>query len=619
MCGLTGYASRSVPGDRGRLAASARTLFHRGPDDAGQWWSPDGRIGLGHQRLSILDTSDLGHQPMLLAERGLAVAFNGEIYNFAELRRELQGRGHSFRSECDTEVLLAAYAEWGTDCLPKLDGMFAFALYDSVQQRIFAARDRAGEKPFFYRLAGETLHFASELKALLAWPDMPRRIDPTSLDCYLTLGYVPGARCILAGYHKLPPAHALSFDVDRATLRTWRYWQPPDFDTVSRVDDGTLLDELEILLEDAVGRQLRADVPVGVLLSGGVDSSLVTAMAVRHSSDVHTFSIGFPGHGETDETAHARLIARHFGTNHTELMAEPATADLIPTLSRQFDEPVADSSMIPTYLVSRLVRERCTVALGGDGGDELFAGYLRYNRLLSMQRRLHSAHRYGGKAASRAAAAVMPIGMRGRNYLSALESDLNRELPVITTFFDARTRRRLMNSDARWPTPAEGVARQRTPRQTDLLQRATRFDFDNYLPEDILVKVDRASMLNSLEVRAPFLDRQLMEFAFGRVPSRLKATTTEKKILLKQLTERLLPANFDRQRKQGFTIPIADWLKGGPFRELFHDVLAAPDCTFDRKTVDRLIRGQQRGLVNGERLFALTHFELWRQAYRTHL
>lgn len=619
MCGLVGIVSISPLENRAWLTAGRDALIHRGPDDAGVWWADDGRVGLAHRRLSILDLSPAGHQPMRDEQRGLAIVFNGEIYNFRELRAELEQRGYDFRSSTDTEVLLAAYDAWGTDCLSHLTGMFAFALHDARRQTVFLARDRAGEKPLFYHLAKGTLHFASELKALMADSDLPRRIDPASLDCYLAMGYVPGERCILQGYNKLPPAHALEFDLQRGTAKIWRYWQLPDLTqdaATGRVDELGLLDELEALLEDSVRHQLVADVPVGVLLSGGVDSSLITAMAVRASSQVKTFTIGFPGHGALDETEHARLIARHFGTEHTELVAQPTTADLIPRLARQFDEPIVDSSMIPTFLVSQLVRQHCTVALGGDGGDELFGGYGHYSRLLWMQGRLGKIPRPLRAAAAAAAERLLPVGLKGRNWLQGLEVDLQRGLPLIANYFDAITRGRLMaQQHSGWGLAAESIRRERIPAHPDLLQRATRMDFANYLAEDILVKVDRASMSNSLEVRAPLLDHRLIEFAFGKVPVYLKATPQDKKILLKRLTARVLPIHFDRQRKQGFSIPLAEWLKNGPFHDLFHEVLLDTGCLFDRRTVRGLLMGQKRGRSNGERLFALVMFELWRREY----
>lgn len=616
MCGILGASGTAPQLNRDWLSIGRDKMTHRGPDAAGEWWSPDGRVGLAHRRLSIVDLSPLGNQPMHLQERGLSVVFNGEIYNHNFLRDELSGLGFAFRSQSDTEVLLAAYAAWGPECLSRFNGMFAFALFDAPQHKLFLARDRAGEKPLFYRLENGNLQFASELKALLANPANPRQTDVEALDCLLAMGYVPGARCILQGYKKLPPAHALCFDLRSGQAEVWRYWQLPEFtEDKSPVSESVLLDELETLLEDAVRGQMVADVPVGVLLSGGVDSSLVTAMAVRASSQVQTFTIGFPGHGKLDETEHARLIVRHFGTRHTELMAEEATADLIPLLARQFDEPMIDSSMIPTFLVSQLVRQHCTVALGGDGGDELFGGYGHYGRLLQMKKNLGAIPLSFRRGIALSAEKFLPVGFKGRNWAQGLGSDLNHSLPLIASCFDATTRRRLLAAQSNWSLVAESVRENLVPVNTDILQRATRMDFVNYLAEDILVKVDRASMLSSLEMRAPFLDHRLIDFAFGKVPSRLKATATEKKILLKRLTARLLPPEFDQHRKQGFSIPLGDWLKVGKFRDFFNDVLRDPKCSFDTSTVEDLIRGQDKGRGNGERLFALVMFELWRQEY----
>lgn len=616
MCGIVGAGATVPISERSWLAVGRDAMRHRGPDDAGEWWSPDGRVGLAHRRLAIIDLSPAGHQPMHFTEGGLSIVFNGEIYNFADLRDDLIAKGYRFQSHSDTEVILAAYYEWGADCLGHFNGMFAFAIYDASRQSILLARDRAGEKPLFYRIGDGTLYFASELKALLANSALPRKIDREALDCYLAMGFVPGDRCMLEGYKKLPAAHALLFDLQTGASKVWRYWQLPDWNAPAQpLDDDALLNELEALLEDAVRRQMVADVPVGVLLSGGVDSSLITAMAVRASSKVQTFTIGFPGFAKLDETEHARLIARHFGTQHTELMAEDATADLLQRLARQYDEPIIDSSMIPTLLVSQLVRQHCTVALGGDGGDELFGGYGHYSRLQWMQQKLGVIPRPLRNGAAIAAEKLLPVGVKGRNWLQGLGGDLANDLPLIASYFDATTRGRLMAKQQGWALIAELVRKERVPTSSDLVQRATRMDFANYLAEDILVKVDRASMLSSLELRAPFLDFRLIDFAFGKVPSRLKAKPHDKKILLKRLTTRLLPPEFDRQRKQGFSIPLGAWLKAGPFRTLFNEVLRDPQCCFDPRTVDGLLRGQDRGYSNGERLFALVLFELWRREY----
>lgn len=619
MCAIVGVASNAPQTERAWLASARDSMSHRGPDDAGLWWSGDGRVGLAHRRLAIVDLSPLGHQPMHLQAQGLSIVFNGEIYNFGDLRKELQERGHQFKSHSDTEVLLFAYLEWGTECLARLNGMFAFALLDQRRGQMFLARDRAGEKPIFIRKEGKTLYFASELKALLSNPSLPRKIDSNALDCYLGFGFVPGDRCILEGYRKLPAAHAMTFDLTDGHENVWRYWHLPSAPVESETFDAdAAVEELGALLEDAVSRQLMADVPVGVLLSGGLDSSLITAFAARRSSQLRTFTVGFPGHARLDETEHARTIARHFGTQHTELEAAPTTADMLPELAKQFDEPIVDSSMFPTWLVSKLVREHCTVALGGDGGDELFGGYTHYARMLWMRERLAPLPYALRGTIAKISGAVMPVGMKGRNYLQGLGVDFDKRVPRIATYFDAGTRRRLLGGAAPHAPLAEAIFDARTPAEPDLLQRATRMDFNDYLAEDILVKVDRASMLNSLEVRAPLLDHRVIEFAFGKVPSALKATPFDKKILLKRLAAKFLPPEFDRNRKQGFSIPLADWLRHGRFRDLFWETLSASDCIFDHTTVRSLWRGQDRGRSNQERIFALVQFEIWRKTYGAH-
>jgi asparagine synthase (glutamine-hydrolysing) len=619
MCGIIGIAARTEALRRQWLGAGCDALRHRGPDGAGEWWSDDGRVGLAHRRLAIIDLSEAGHQPMHDSTGELCIVFNGEIYNFTDLREQLAAAGHAFRSRTDTEVILAAYRQWGADCVQRFNGMFAFALYDKRQRSLLMARDRAGEKPLFYALADGTLRFASELKGLMADPDFPRRIDAEALDCYLAMGFIPGGRCILQGVSKLPPAHALLFNADSGAMKVWRYWDLPPPADVAADDprlEADLIAELEVLLDDAVRRQLVADVPVGVLLSGGVDSSLITAMAVRSAPAVKTFTVCFPGHGSFDETEHARLIARHFATEHLELQAAETTPDLLPMLARQFDEPIVDSSMLPTYLVSRLVREHCTVALGGDGGDELFGGYGHYDRLLWMKGNLGRVPREVRAPIARAAEAILPIGFKGRNWLQGLAEDLDTGLPLIGSYFDAAARRRLLANGRPASAVAEEIRHERIPRTDDLLERATRMDFENYLAEDILVKVDRASMLNSLEVRAPLLDYRVIEFAFGKVPSELKATVSGRKLLLKKLAARLLPPRFDTRRKQGFSIPLASWLREPSWQGFFRDVLLAPDAFFSAKLAADLLDGHLKGRSNSERLFALVIFELWRREYR---
>lgn len=618
MCGIVGIAACEPVKERGWLRASREALAHRGPDDAGEWWAADGRVGLGHRRLAILDLTPAGHQPMLDETETLCLVFNGEIYNFLDLRKELEGKGYAFRSRTDTEVVLAAYRAWGPRCVERFNGIFAFALYDSESQRLFLARDRAGEKPLFYTHSNGEFRFASELKALFADLSFPRVLDLESLGCYLAFGFVPGERCLLRGVRKLPPAYSLLYELKTDEIYLQRYWDLPPLPEVNHVEVEALVNELEWLLEDAVRQQLVADVPVGILLSGGVDSSIVTALAARACPRVKTFTVRFPGYHRHDETEHARLVADHFGTDHLELDATEVSPDLLVALARQYDEPIVDSSMVPTSLVCELVRRQCTVALGGDGGDELFGGYNHYNRLLRIKQAVGWLPLAVRAWAAHMAGVMLPAGFRGRNYLQAAGQDLRRQVPLVASYFDRHARMRLLPSRLYEATcQAERIWEHNVWPTGDLLERATRTDFRLYLAEDILVKVDRASMLHSLEIRAPFLDYRVIEFAFGKVPSCLKATSAARKILTKRLAARLLPREFDLERKQGFSIPLDTWLQNGAWRQTFEEVLLSnQDGIFDHRFVNSLLDGQTKGRSNGERLFALVLFELWRREYK---
>jgi len=598
-------------------------MYHRGPDDAGIWQSPDGRVGLAHRRLAIVDLSPSGHQPMMDGSQQFCLIFNGEIYNYLELKQELADKGHHFQSTSDTEVILEAYRAWGTDCLAHFNGMFAFGLYDLTQHKLFLARDRAGEKPLFYYHSGETTIFASELKALLADPAFPRRLNLEALEYYLAYGYVPGDKCILQGVHKLPPAHALTYDLASGSRKIWRYWQLPEPAPQSNATAEELVEELETLLLDSVRLRLHADVSVGILLSGGIDSSLVTALAARVAErPVQTFTISFPGHGFYDEGPYARMVARHFATRHVELAAEPASVELLPELARQYDEPLADSAILPTYLVSRLIRPQATVALGGDGGDELFGGYDHYSLLQWEERLRHflpsPLRRWTGAGAAR----LLPPGWQGRNHLIGFSGDLAHSIAHVNIYFDAFTRRRLLlpRGGKNRPAMAPETYKSRlcSPGLSPL-QQATRVDFQTTMADGYLVKVDRASMLTSLEVRAPWLDHRIIELAFSRVPDHLRATASRRKVLPRLLAQRLLPAELDLSRKQGFRLPLDTWFQGewGRFTEKILSE-ANPDL-FDQQTIRRLIAGQHRGYPNTNRLFALTMFELWRREYRVTL
>jgi asparagine synthase (glutamine-hydrolysing) len=623
VCGIIGIASKESIKETDWITIGRDAMSHRGPDDAGVWFSTDKKVILGHRRLSIIDLTADGHQPMVCRNRSLTIVFNGEIYNYRELREQLKSKGFSFLSNTDTEVILHAYKEWGTACVKRLQGMFAFAVFDSISNKLFLARDRAGEKPLFYHYFDGVFRFSSELKGMLADSNLTRRIDHEALNYYLKIGYVPGDKCILKGFNKLKAAHTLEFDLNIGVIKTKCYWNLSDFNVktkeLSKEEDDNLIDELDVLLENSVRKQMVADVPVGILLSGGVDSSLITAMASRSSAELRTYTVSFPSNAEFDETEHSRMIAKYFGTTHTELSANEITTDIIYQLVHQFDEPLIDSSMIPTYLVSQLVSQECKVALGGDGGDELFGGYMHHSRLLKMKKIINKIPMAVRNPISVVAEHLLPLGYKGRNWLQALKKDLNYDVPLIATYFDDIYRKKIMSPLELENKISAADIDYLVPNNNDLLQRTTRMDYKNYLTEDILVKVDRASMLNSLEMRSPLLDQTMVEFAFGKVPSRLKANHVHRKILLKQLAKKILPNNFDVRRKQGFSIPLNLWLKKGRFRELFNDVLSNHTSIFNRKEVQNLFHGQDRGYNNAERLFGLVMFELWRCEYAVEL
>ena len=612
MCGIVGYAGQH-PIDKDTLLAMTMKLSHRGPDDSGLWISDDRAVGLSHRRLSIIDLSAAGRQPMIDRTGRLQIAFNGEIYNYLELRTELEALGHVFRTATDTEVILEAYNRWGEDFLSHIGGMFAMALYDESKRRLWLARDRAGEKPLFVWQKNGRVTFASELKAILLLPDAPRRIDRAALEQYLAWGYVPGDMCILEGVRKLPAGSAMTIDVDSGATRTWRYWDLPPF-TPNGSSADELVEKLDTLLLNAVRKQLVADVPVGILLSGGVDSSVVTAMAARVSSrPVMTFTISFPGFGSFDEAEYARLVARHFGTHHTELPAPTADLDLLPLLARQYDEPIADSSMIPTYLVSRLIRQHATVALGGDGGDELFGGYPTYvwtMRMQSVQKFLPSFVRTGSANMARR----LPLTFRGRNLLLGVGENGFSALSRLNLYFGEEWRNRLLARHGGATSEPEHYRMSLTYGAQTMLQAAQRIDFRSYMVDDILVKVDRASMLTSLEVRAPFLNFRVAEFAFGSVPDELKVNARgQKKILLRRLAARLLPKELDLKRKQGFSIPLTQWLTGS-WGDFMREALLGSEI-FDAKAVEDLFAAQKASGNHSQRIFALTIFELWRREY----
>ena len=615
MCGILGICNRFDKVNINLLKSAGEEQKHRGPDSNGIWISDCKKVGLYHNRLAIIDTSSNGSQPFVNDKYDISLVFNGEIYNYIELKNELKKLGYYFYTNSDTEVLLIAYVEWGINFISHLIGMFAFAIYNTKEKTVLIARDRAGEKPLFYKKTDDGLMFASELKSILHFVKDPR-INNNSFNEYLENGFVSGSNCIIEGINKLRPGNKMFYNLNNGKLKVTKYWD------VNKVNNNSIYNDLnscvlnlEKLLEKSIERQLRSDVPIGVLLSGGLDSSIITAIASKKIEKLNTFTIGFPSDKKLDESTHADEISKNFNTNHTQLNASADDFLLyLPKLARTFDEPIIDGSMFPTYLVSELVSNHCKVVLGGDGGDELFAGYLHYSRILFLEKYLNYIPKFIRRIPKLIFNKIMSSNRSVFRYLNILSINFKNDTPKVAGYFDFENRLDLIGSKALKLKNYENI-NVTNNKNKDLLERLTLQDFNNYLPEDILVKVDRSSMANSLEVRAPMLDKDIIEFAYNQVPSKFKADSKNRKILLRELGKRILPKNYDFERKQGFDIPLNTWLKSGVVREYFWNILTSDDSTFKFKTVKKLFDEIDSGVNNGERLFGLLIFELWRKEY----
>ncbi|UCI07407.1 asparagine synthase (glutamine-hydrolyzing) [Mesorhizobium sp. B1-1-8] len=642
MCGIAGILLANDAADTGPLDEIAQmmtSLRHRGPDGEGVWTDREAGIALGHRRLAIVDLSEGGRQPMYSASGRYVVTFNGEIYNFRDLRRELEGAGHRFHSTSDTEVMLCAIESWGLEAaLRRFAGMFAFALWDLKTRTLHLARDRMGKKPLYVALAGRALVFASELKAINRFPGFSADLDFDAAAAMLSKGWVPDHRCIWRDAFKLPPGSVLSIkaaDIAEAggaaslSQRSSRWWSLAEVAANGRQQpivggDDELTDELDDLLRLAVRERMVADVPLGAFLSGGIDSSAVVAlMQAQSRSPVRTFTIAF-AEGGFDEAPYAAEVARHLGTDHTELhLSSAAARDVIPELPRIWDEPFADESQIPTLLVARLARQHVTVALSGDGGDECFAGYGRHfmadrlKRHQSLPLPLRRVMAAGVGLLARVARddflSSLPLAANVRHMLRS--DRLDRFAGLLTAAHADELYRRLLVSPTkdltRHGSPASIAS---APQLDGLLSRLLYDDMAGYLPGDILVKLDRASMANSLEGRCPLLDHRVVEFAW-RLPSEAKVRDGRGKWILRHLLRRYLPQRLIDRPKQGFDVPIAAWLRG-PLRswasDLFADIRRDPDGVLDSTKVDACWRDHMRGQDRSRELWSALMFRAWR-------
>jgi asparagine synthase (glutamine-hydrolysing) len=616
MCGIVGVCE---PGsgaqvDRKVLERATDCLRHRGPDGSGLLLRHN--VGLGHRRLSIIDLAG-GTQPMFNEDGSVAVVFNGEIYNYQELQHELEGLDHRFASASDTEVIVHAYEEWGVGCLQRFVGMFVLAIWDERDRSCLIARDRLGKKPLFYHAANGRLVFASELKALLEDPTVPRRVDVRALDDYLAYSYVPSDRCIFANVAKLPPAHWMRWK--EGSLEVERYWKI-DFTLGPQLREEEWAERVEAALRRSVRLRLRADVPLGIFLSGGIDSSAIAAIASQElGGPVKTFSIGFR-RAEFDEVRYARLVADRYQTDHHELVVEDRDLSVLGDVAYHLDEPFGDPSALPTYMVCREARKHVTVCLSGDGGDEVFAGYRRYREALSYARldRIPAGLR---RWASDTLGRILPRAAWGRGFVERVgQSGLGRYFAQLSEF--TADERRALLADHDPETVTEG------PRcfeafldepANDLVARLQLIDQSNYLPDDILVKVDRTSMQNSLEVRAPLLDHLLVELV-NAAPTELKLRKGRGKHLFRRILEPHLPEPILNRRKMGFGVPIKHWFRGS-MQEYARELLLSPDSRaahfLSRAEMARTIDDHGRGMRDFSRkIWLLLMFEHWCRRYR---
>jgi asparagine synthase (glutamine-hydrolysing) len=567
MCGIAGIFHPDVPKpvDPARVEAMSEVLAHRGPDGSGVWTAPG--IGLGHRRLSIIDLSDAAAQPMLTEDGAVAISYNGEIYNFREVRAELEAKGHIFRTESDTEVILAAWRQWGPDCLGKLNGMFAFALYDKGQDALFLARDRLGVKPLFYaELSDGALIFASELKGLLAHPLLRRVPSAQAIEDYFAFGYVPDDASIVAGVRKLPAGHFLLVRRGRTVPRPSVWWDV-DFSNPVRKSARALEEEMVERMRAAVRSRMVADVPLGAFLSGGVDSSAVVAFMAEASREaVETCSIGFD-EADHDETRYAAQVAALFATNHRSRIVAADDFGLIDTLADAFDEPFADASALATYRVSELARERVKVSLSGDGADEILAGYRRYRLFMAEERARSLLPGPLGRAAGALGDLYpkldwAPQVFRAKTSLQALGQGSGEAYAHGVGVTPAAIRRRIFTAPLHGHVAEERYVRaMKEAPAGDALSRAQYADLKIWLPGDILTKVDRTSMAVSLEAREPLLDHRLVEFA-ASLPARMRLRGGTGKWLMKRALASRLPQDILNRRKMGFVTPVSAWFRG---------------------------------------------------------
>lgn len=617
MCGIAGqlYFDAECRVSESSLRSMSNTIISRGPDDEGFYLNKN--VGLAFRRLSIIDLHT-GHQPLCNEDESVWIVFNGEIFNYLDLRRELISKGHVFKTNTDTETIVHLYEEYGVGCVKHLRGMFAFAIWDERNKKLFCARDRFGIKPFYYHLSSDRFVFGSEIKAVMGAGQIPGELDYQALDSFFTYQYITDDLSIYRTIRKLRPSHTLEISLTKSTPETkfTRYWDIR-FDPDESKSEAEWCEELDTMLSEAVRMRMISDVPLGAFLSGGIDSSSVVALMAHHSNNpIKTFSIGFK-EARFNELEYARAVAKRYGTEHHEQIIEPESIDLLPRLISAYDEPFADSSAIPTYYVSKFAREHVTVALSGDGGDELFAGYDTYPKLLNIHKYNVLPNRVS-RVLWGAVRKCVPPHVKGHGLAYHLSKDRN----LVGAYFTVWTqpeRVRLFKSEL-----SERIGEDRAEmykiklllqsEANDYLSRMQELDMRTFMVDDVLTKVDRASMLNSLEVRVPLLDHKLAELSF-RIPSRLKYKNGQMKYILKKTMGKRLPESVLTHKKQGFTIPLKLWFKDS-LKDYVHERLLGENSKLsnylDMTYVRKIVIDNERGMrTSYQKIWSLIVLDAW--------
>ena len=559
MCGISGICSfEESKINEAVMKGMTDELRHRGPDDEGYFFDFSNRVALGHRRLSIIDLTT-GHQPIFNEDGAIAIVFNGEIYNFLELRKYLLKKGHNFKTNTDTEVIVHLYEDLGIECLKKLRGMFAFAIWDSRKEELLLARDRIGKKPLYYAIVNKKIFFASEIQALYRVPEIKRNIDYSAIDLYISYSCIPSPYTIYKDIKKLPPAHFLCFNKDSAIID--RYWRP-DYNKKTRLDYEEAKNELTRLLSESVRLRLISDVPLGAFLSGGTDSSAIVALMSRLTErPVKTFSIGFLN-AKYNELPYARQIAQRYNTEHNEFVVEPNAIEILPEIVRHYGEPYGDSSALPTWYLSKMTKQHVTVALNGDGGDELFAGYPWYHTIHLFNKISRFANPYLIRHIYNIGYKIFP--RRVKKALKLLSKSEKERFQILRSYISSDERNALfhdyfknqINSDAE-----DYLTKLYDESFHEDYDRSFNADILSYLPEDLLVKVDRASMAHGLECRSPLLDQELVDFSCT-LPPFWKIKNGETKVIFKDVVKDLFPEGFLNRPKMGFSVPIGEWFRG---------------------------------------------------------